>query len=826
VTRYTLEHFDISNLAQSRSYKSSSTGRKQRVQRIREEHGPMLADEYENAFSEAQETRPADLEPDGVVLEIELSNQVGIAKLERVREKTRQAALQVDENDVQRVALIVPDEKKDVLATLIDDYAHGELKGEEGKEQKPPNDDRVSQIEHIRKATFETFWRDDPGVIPEDPEAEMWWALWCFNDRADKVAETARSLGCRVSEPDTYLRFPDVTVIPVYAAKVAIEILLFGTLGIAELRRASDSPTFFLEELQGDEHEWADEYAERVIWPGKDTPTVCLLDTGVNRGHPLLEPAIAEDEIDAIKAEWGSDDHHGHGTGLAGLALHGDLVAPLADVNPRELRHRAESVKIMPPEGFDPNAPNAYGSITQSAVSIAEINNADAPIRVFCLAVTNEARSGAEVTAWSAAIDQAAAGAMTGDEDDDPPRRLFVLTSGNIQDHQALDGLSEPDAFPAEDPSQAWNALTVGGYTDKTEIQDDGYDGYSNCAEPGELSPYSRSSYLWRIRRSPFKPDVVFEAGNRAVSELGTDAVAGLPSLSLLTTGANVAQAPFEPFWATSAAAAQASRMMAQIAADNDTYWPEMIRALLVHSAKWTAPMQAEFDSANTASERAECLRRFGHGIPNLEQALASANNDLALLSQRTIKPFRKESSGVKFNEAHVYALPWPAQVLEELGEELVRLKVTLSYFIEPNPGFTAGIDPARYQSHGLRFDLKRSKETRNQFLKRRNRAELEEEEKPQKATPDSGWMFGEKQVYAGSLHSDVWEGTGAELAARNMLWVYPVNGWWRERKSLKRFDSTTRYALVMTIETEDQTVDLYTPIEAVIPTLVDIPIN
>ena len=689
----------------------------------------MLIEEYENAFAAAVAARPADEEheiaPGGVVLEFELPPRTSPANLSRKTEKTRQGAVRVDENGAQKVALIVPDEKREVLARLLNEYAHGDLKGKEGKEKKPPNDARISEIDHIRRGTFETFWRDDPAAIPQDPQTEMWWALWCFKDRSQEVVETAEKLGCRVAEPDTYLEFPDTLVVPVYGTKISIEILLFGTLGIAELRRASDSPTFFMEEIKGNEREWIDDLAERIVWPPNDTPAVCLLDTGVNRSHPLLEPAISPNHLDAVNADWGADDHLGHGSGLAGLALHGDLTAALADQGERELTHIAESVKILPPEGFDPNEPNAYGSITQSAAAIAELNNENAPFRTFCLAVTNEDRSGADVTAWSAAIDQCAAGAMTGDEDDNAPRRLFVISAGNIQDNMAIEGLNDPDAFPAEDPSQAWNAITVGGYTDKTQIQDDGYETYSSCAAPGELSPYSRSSYLWSIRKSPLKPDVVFEAGNRALSQQQTEAVAGLPSLSLLTTGADIGQAPFEPFWATSAATAQAARMAAQIAATNTEYWPELVRALMVHSAQWTQPMLAEFAAAPNATAKAELVRRFGYGVPNLERAVASAQNHLAIVSQKEIQPFRLEGSVVKFNEAHIYPLPWPVEALEALGEQTVRLKATLSYFIEPNPSFSSAIDPARYQSFGLRFDLKRSKETRAQFLRRRNRAEL-----------------------------------------------------------------------------------------------------
>ena len=827
MTRYTLRHVDISELASGRPYKSSASSRKKRINRIRAQHGPKLIEEYERAVKDAIKNRPQVPEgttpPNEFVLEVELSERAGPAKLDRRTERTRQGATRKDASGGQRVTLFVPDGKKDVLPRLIRDYTYGDLKGPAGK-QRPPNDARISEIEHIRRAEFETFWRDVPEEIPDDPRFQMWWALWCFRDRAEDVVATAKQLGCYVAERDKFLSFPDVEVVPIFARKVEIEILLFGTLGIAELRRATDSPTFFMEEVQGHERDWIADLAERVAWPSNKVPTVCLLDTGVNRAHPLLEPAVSEEAIDAVNQAWQPDDHHGHGTSLAGIALHGDLTAPLGDQSQRELKHRAESVKILPPPGFSPNEPQSYGPITQSAVAIAEIKNSQCPSRVYCMAVTNKNLTGAEATAWSAAIDLSAAGATVGDADGSSPRRLFVLAAGNIQDYEAISALHDPNAFPAQDPSQAWNALTVGGYTDRTEIHDSGYEDYSALAAPGELSPYSRNSCLWGEKKAPFKPDLVLEAGNRALNSKKTEAVAGLPSLSLLSTGSDVAQSPFEPFWATSAAAAQGARMAAQIAAEHPEYWPEMIRALIVHSAAWTNPMWSEIYAAKSKTSRGDLIRKFGYGVPRLEHALASATNHLAVVAQREIQPFLIDGGSVRFNEAHLFQLPWPAEVLQQLGETEVRLKVTLSYFVEPNPGYASAVDPMRYQSFGLRFDLKRPGETTTNFMKRRNLEDrASKDDKPGKSPDNKGWLLGERQISAGSLHCDVWTGSAVELAARNWLWVYPVNGWWRERRPLKRYNSKARYALVMTVETHDQSIDLYTPIVANVDTMIEI---
>ena len=823
-------HLDISALVQRGEYKSPATnGRQSPLQRIRDDHGRRLAAELRTAFdrADASQSGPVQAIPDldpigGIYLEVELSPQAGAQILERKSEKTRQSAEILTEEGARRVALFVPDDARETLEAIIADYTEGEITSAKGT---PPGASRVEPIEHIREARLRTFWRDDQDALPTDPQAEMWWALWCFADRLDRVLAASQTLGLQVGGSDTFLRFPETIVVPVFGRVSAIELLLFATGGVAELRRASDNPSVFTQALKDDAVAFIEDLAERIVWPGGDAPAVCLLDTGVNRAHPLIEPALSVDDLMSVDPAWGGDDHEGgpgHGTGMAGLALHGDLVAPLADQAPRVLGHRVESVKILPPNGFPPNDPHSYGPITLGAMARAEVQNPDRP-RVFCMAVTNENRSGAEASAWSSAIDQAAAGAELNDPDNPSPKRLIVLAAGNVPDSANAADIADADAFPAQDPSQAWNALAIGGYTQKTDITDTGYQDWSPSASVGEASPYSRTSKLWHASKSPFKPDLVLEAGNRAISPSGIEAVAGLDSISLLTTSRLVDANPLTAFWATSAATAQAARMAVQIGAAYPDYWPETVRALTVHSARWTPPMLAAIDVCAGKKDKTDCVRRFGYGVPDLGRAAASAIDDLALVAQNTIQPFRKEGS-VRFNEAHVYALPWPREMLEELDNTRVRLKVTLSYFVEPNPSFASAIDPARYQSFGLRFDLKRSRETAANFHKRNNKEMADGA--PAVSDPDDGWLFGPKSISAGSLHMDIWEGAAVELAARNMLYVRPVSGWWRERDALRRYDSKARYALVVSIETPDSEIDLYTPIEALIPTLVPIAVT
>ena len=99
----------------------------------------------------------------------------------------------------------------------------------------------------------------------------------------------------------------------------------------------------------------------------------------------------------------------------------------------------------------------------------------------------------------------------------------------------------------------------------------------------------------------------------------------------------------------------------------------------MVHSAEWTPTMQRRFSTALTQVQKRSLLRRYGYGVPSLERALKSANNDLTLIIEDQVKPFILEGNDIKTGDMNFHKLPWPTEKLQELGEAEVKLKVTLS---------------------------------------------------------------------------------------------------------------------------------------------------
>jgi len=251
--------------------------------------------------------------------------------------------------------------------------------------------------------------------------------------------------------------------------------------------------------------------------------------------------------------------------------------------------------------------------------------------------------------------------------------------------------------------------------------------------------------------------------------------------------------------------------MAALIAVEYPKLWPETRRALLVHSARWTPRMMSAINGADTKAKIGALVRRYGFGVPDVSRAIRSANDALTLVIESTIHPYAKGA----MREMHLHELPWPAAVLKDLLHATdVRLRVVLSYFIEPNPARLGWKRRHRYASHGLRFDVKTASESVPDFRRRLNKKALNDgEEKPTTGSDSADWLLGDNNRHRGSLHCDIWEGTAEELSERNVIGIYPVSGWWNEQRTWDRSREGVRYAMVVSIECDADDIDIWTPV-------------
>ena len=809
-----LPHLYLRGGAESEQYTSRQRGRTPAPpQRDRAAHAQALLNALNIALTKVQQhvdhQAAAGLAETGFYLDFQLppGAEQFIDKLEDRRRHIELVAAKASESAIS-ATVWVPQSAAQHFATKIQAY-----RDQLGKGGKPKNEALVSRIDAVAAAALRSVFTDDDQLFPatDDP---AWWEVWVRHGRADEFKHAATEADLTVSTQ--VIRFAERDVVLVLATPTALGRLMVNSTAIAEVRMATDNPANFVELQNTEQREWAEEMADRLQAPPQGAPAVCLLDSGVTREHPLLEPVLAAADVHRYDVNWpagDSDFWRGHGTKMAGLAAHGDLFVPLASTEPLQATHVLEVVTILEPNG-DQHDPKLYGAVTVEAVSRAAVQ-APERRRVVCMAVTSDVdtRRG-RPSSWSAAIDGLAFGEGLN-------QQLILVSAGNIRDNlNSNEYLARNDAEPIENPAQAWNAISVGGYTEKVNISNPQLAGWNPIAPAGGISPTSRTSVSWD-RQWPTKPEVLVEAGNVASDG---QICSEVDDLCLLSTHHRPNIRHFTTFSETSAATALAANLAARIWAARPELWPESIRGLIVHSAEWTPVMRGLFDAAPRKIDRLPLLRRYGYGVPSLERALFSATNDMTLIVESEILPFWRdpESSRIKTRHLNLHRLPWPVAELQALGDQQVELRVTLSYFVEPNPGERGWTRRHRYASHGLRFALRRSTETVDEFRARINRAVQVEDSGSEPVDGTDDWYLGSIRD-TGSLHSDVWIGTAAALAARDALAVFPVSGWWKEKPDLERLDRTARYSLIVSIRAAATETDIYTPVLTAIQNVVPI---
>lgn len=789
----------------------------------RRAHGEAMQREMATALSDQDHIREEgsleELEALGVIVTIEASRgfPLSLDSLEQLsthragpRPKWLLLSVSPETEDWPERALVwISDEYRGAFLRLFEDYLTKDTPG-----GNPRNRALIANMARIRATVLRDLWQSDG----EPPTMGVhWWEVWLRPDpdAVDLAQEYATRAQLRIAP--NHLRFDRRHVVWVQARWDQLLPLPFTAVPIAELRRPQFIDT--IEDLDlGERMEWTEDLAGRLVPADAGAPAVCLLDTGVRRTHLLIETSLAESDMYSIVGPL-TGDLAGHGTMMAGLALLGPLDDALLGNQRIALRHRLESVKFLPDPGQRPHDPLAYGVVTAEAVVLPEITQTRS--RTFCMPITNIADRSGEPSLWSAAVDALAVGtdvgrsptgiALLGPPDPDAAR-LFVVSAGNIREGFDLNYRQIADLSPIEDPAQSWNALTVSAHTDLTQVPlDPTYAGWRAIAEKGDISPHSRTGVIAGGSQWPIKPDICMEGGNILTDGAG-DFHANHPLLSLRTTDRRD-DAALGSANATSAATAQAARLAALAMATYPSYWPETIRGLLTHHAEWSPIMRAAIDAEPGKRQRRSLLKRYGWGVPHQQSVLSSAMNAVTMVVQDQFVPFTGDE--YRMRNFRLHQLPWPSEVLADLGAADVELRVTLSYFIEPSAARRGWRRRYAYASHGLRFELRGPNETTSEFVWRVNReASVEEEGGTPPSSGSDNWTVGPNQRNQGSLHQDIWLGHGAQLAGTGgVLAVHAVGGWWKNNRRKDRIDLPVRYGLIVSLRTGAQDVDIYTPI-------------
>lgn len=699
---------------------------------------------------------------------------------------------------VTSAILFLKKEKRDWLDKKAEAYK-GNKRTKKGARLNKP---LLESIDDVNDVTIDDLW-SGKGEVPG--KLREWVELWFIENEVAPVLDKLSELG--IVHDERSLTFPERVVVMACVNEDDLNRVFYASNSLVKVSEVPTLAGFITSEPGTAQEEWREMIMGQFHFDSIKNRYLCLLDSGVVRGHPMLLPVLADEDCFVVNPKWGINDVRRHGTMMAGIATYGDMTDILARAKGVEPMFKLCSVKVLPNEGK--STKDFWADYTKQAVAIAEIGNGQMrDIMAYCMAVSEiNGNSNGMPSSWSGSLDQICYG-------DDGICRLFIQCAGNVENEKNWSHYPDSNrTLGVVNPGQAWNALTVGAFTEKCLAFDDQGNQMEVVAQKGGLSPYSTTSALWE-QQMPIKPEVVMEGGNRTRSIQGTD---GHNDLELLTTGTNYANRPFAWFNATSAAAAMAARYAAIVSVENPSYWPQTIRGLFVHTARWTEQMMQDFPDQD------ERLRICGYGVPNLEKMLESRKSGVTFIAQKVIQPYKRSEKGNTFNKMHIYELPWPKDTLLKMGEKTVRLTITLSYYIEPGPtdNYVPSFKKYNYASAGLRFELSNVNESAAQFKSRIKRDYGEDDVRIENDT--QRWSIGIRKRTKGSIHKDWIEMSAADLATCNLVAVYPVSGWWYNRKNLNRIEEEMRYSLIVSLETEEQQVDFISEIDVKIANAVSI---
>lgn len=385
--------------------------------------------------------------------------------------------------------------------------------------------------------------------------------------------------------------------------------------------------------------------------PESDAEFVCVLDTGLDKNHPLLKDVFL-DAVDLTKDNE-PQDVDGHGTFVAGLAAYGELE----NRSDPSASARIISAKVL---GSDLSPSPYLETYIEEAVE-----RFHEQAKIFNLSVMYPQYSSfLQPTELAYTIDKLS-------------RRynvLFVVCTGNLQDEEflSLKSLSYPTYFGDKccvvyGGAESCSGITVGGVANK--------DSDKSVARIRQPSPFTRRGEL----SARGKPDVVSWAGNaeripstgriKSNEKLGVVSLAISPSVLAYDIG-------------TSCAAPVVANLLAELLREYPDAGSNLLKALLIHFAYWPE----EHQRLNASGDLKKSL--YGKGIPDFFKCAYSTKSCAAFILEDSIA----------YNEVAFIPIYVPKIMRQIYGEKIMR--VTLVY----DPPVDRGI--AGYSLVDLDFQL------------------------------------------------------------------------------------------------------------------------
>ena len=557
-----------------------------------------------------------------------------------------------------------------------------------------------------------------------------------------------------------------------------------------------------------------------IVSPPEDNCGILVIDSGVQRGHPLIAPVLGEAEVfpdekrQFIKGS--ADDVNGHGTNVAGIAIYGDIE--------NCIKQRLFDPKVWLFSARVTNDDNKYDEDilveTQLDQAIRAFVEQYPNCKVINISLGNADqiyRDGLKQFRLAAKIDEIA-------YEYQHKNIVFVISAGNAFYEEAKSDEQLRTDYPNYllndsariiDPATSAIALTVGslsfGRGSITEPSDVRRQAIAKL--PGYPSPFTRTGFGVD---GMIKPDVV-DFGGDLVLDLSyrenlslpktnvlSDNVAGV---SVLTLSKDYYSSLFHICSGTSFAAPRVANLAAQLFTKYPDASSNLIRALIVSSAVLPKEIPPEFQGKgkNSSSEQLKKqLAIYGYGQPELQRAMYSAENYVVL---------SEDNISIKVGNFHIYEIPQlPPDFFEVKGTRI--LSITLAF--DPPTRPTRGDS---YLGVTMEFDL--FKGIDREIVKNAYEA-ASKTSFPDESTDNTKTKL--KKKYGAGIEVTLSPGSTVrkkgtiqrgqvEITSRakkydkgNMTLVVSCNRKWAKQDEIE----IQRYALVACISHSDPKVDLY----------------
>lgn len=615
-----------------------------------QEHGAALNDQVAGLLTQfRQRTTPPGIDPT-LILRIQLDEPVK----EEVWQQNSLTVLEIDEN--KTLVLFASDTELTDFKRRLSEYTRGPTR--ERQRNAPHNQlfasiHDVGQVENRDRIgrLFKFKGIDSPDQIEVNESYSVDVEIWDFGSRrlnqhkSDEVKSFVLTNGGVVT--DEYNR----------GALVLLRVqgsgeLIRSLLEIEPIRTVDLPPE---PSLTRDHLSLGIEDFQEVPSPPDDAPAIAVLDTGVAVAHPFIAPALGE-AISVPASIPDALDAHGHGTMVSGLALYGD-VEECIDRRLFVPQLRLYSSRILNDAGrFD----NDRLIASQMRDSIEYFRDTYG-CRVFNLSLGDERQNYTDglLSPWAATLDLLV-------------RELqitIVVSAGNISKLPRDFYRTYPDylltgAYRLIEPATGAIVLTVGSLAHSASLSD------ASTRQSVALRPIAL-----RDQPSPFtrvgpgingsiKPELCEYGGNSAYDAIDRRDRRDIPELSVISFNKDYLERLFTTKAGTSFASPRVAFMAATLTGDFPAASANLIRALLVSSAK--VPVNSE--NLLLPLDPEATLRVCGYGQPQLDAARYSDDNRVVLFAESTL--------GV--DNFHIYEVPMPDEFVGAAGKK--RISITLAF--------------------------------------------------------------------------------------------------------------------------------------------------